>query len=431
MPNPVSETIGHDHVVNEIFLTPRVIDAGAFGKYSAVLRELIESSETASARLAAERERAEAAIQRAGAASGGEPRAQPTTAQGSIDQAAAVRIARLEATVAELAGRLEQAEASASEAKSIARGQARGAGDERAVLGSELTPEFDEALARAEAAEDRLGKLVGMAERAGEELAERVGDVIGKAASSGAELTAMIMMLAEQIEKAEALSENIGENQNPSGSSSGGLESSTQAPVDAETLRTIGQLLARVHEAIEHATERTEALESMNIRADASGEALLRAARSATDGAVNAESIAERLTGLVQRAEAIGARIGNAPGGAANGAARPSPLVSVIPKVNDNLAAGERLSLGTPGPVAPTQTDVKPGGRDLRSFEERAQAADPIDKTGSPLPAGPARPMNPMAQSRPFPPTPIDPSLVSKPQLRRPTRPIDAEDFGA
>jgi len=418
MPNPTTETIGSVAVVNEMFLTPRVIDAGAFGKYSAVLRELIESSVEASARLAEERERAETAIERAGGLGDGERRAGgEAETPGAVDRASAERIARLEATVAELAGRLEQAEASASEARSIARGgrdAASGGGD---LIGSELTPEFDEALARAEAAEDRLRKLIGMAEAAGEELSERVGDVVHKAASSGAELTAMIMMLAEQIEKAEALGELGG--QGGTNGETASLAAHAPGPIDAETLRTIGELVERVSEAVRIATEKTETLESMNIRADASGEALLRAVRSATDGAVNAESIADRLTLLIARAEAVGASV-RAPTVTPTITPTPPTTAAVSPAVRpgvENLAAGERLALGGIGvPAEPSEVSVRPGVRDLRSFVERAAALDP-----EATPSGP----------RPFPPTPIDPAIVSKPQLRRPERPIDAEDFGS
>ncbi|MFT5424012.1 MAG: hypothetical protein ACI89L_001804 [Phycisphaerales bacterium] len=458
MPNPATETIGPDHVVSEIFLTPRVIDAGAFGKYSAALRELIESGVATSARLSEERERAEAAIERAeGLAAAGEQSqtadaakaARGSIEQTSIDRAAAVRIARLEATVAELAGRLEQAEASASEAKTLAREQQRGQAGlgepsldqaDGGLHGSELTPEFDEALARAEAAEGRLRKLVGMAERAGEELSERVGDVVGKATSSGAELTAMIMMLAEQIERAEALGEIGGRTDD---GADAGSEPLAAAPIDAETLRAIGELVERVGEAVRIASEKTERLESMNIRADASGEALLRAVRSATDGAVSAETIAEQLAGLIARAEAVGARITApptatptvipTPTAVTNESAIPPPVHPVSESAGDELAAGERLAMGSIGiPAEPSEVSVKPSGRDLRSFVERANAAEPIDtlvpgpSSGSPLIPGPSA-----SVPRAFPPTPIDPAIVNRPQLRRLDRAIDAEDFGA
>ncbi|MFG0305816.1 MAG: hypothetical protein ACF8Q5_06340 [Phycisphaerales bacterium JB040] len=300
-----------DSVVREVFLTPRVIDENAFGRYSAALSELILEGRRMSERLRAERERAELVFERgAGGVETGE------------DSASATRIARLEATVAELAGRLEQAEAKADEARREARAAG---GRERAhkeddyegtSAGSELPIELDEALARAKHAEARLGELVERAEHAGEELNSKIGDVIQKAAAQGSELTAMVMMLAEQCERAEALK---------------GLEE-----LSDESLKSLVDVIERARGAVSAADEQVERLQLTCAQADESGEALLKAVRSATEGAVSAERVAARLGELLERGRGVeragrpsvpmnGTGSGSRAGGPA-GFDRPSPL---------------------------------------------------------------------------------------------------------
>lgn len=301
-------------VVREVFLTPRVIDENAFGKYSAALSELIVEGRRVSEQLRAQRERAEMVFERGAGAS-----------DTGVDSASDARIARLEATVAEMAGRLEQAEAKADEARREARAAGGASSRDRAHSngdyegnGDELPVELDEALARAKHAEARLGELVERAEHAGEELSEKVGDVIQKAASQGGELTAMIMMLSEQCERAEALQ---------------GLEE-----LSDESLKALVDVIERARGAVSAADEHVERLQLTCAQADESGEALLKAVRSATEGAMHAERVAERLCGLLDLGKSIEAKgIGGvsgegSPGGVAGSGLhsprldRPSPL---------------------------------------------------------------------------------------------------------
>jgi|GEM_PF-6198226 len=337
-----------ESVVREVFLTPRVIDEHAFGKYSAALSELIVEGRRVSEQLRAQRERAELVFERGAGDTG-------------TDSASEARIARLEATVAEMAGRLEQAEAKADEARREARAAGGASSRDRAHSdgdyegnGNELPVELDEALARAKHAEARLGELVERAEHAGEELSEKVGDVIQKAASQGGELTAMVMMLAEQCERAEALQ---------------GLEE-----LSDESLKALVDVIERARGAVSAADEHVERLQLTCAQADESGEALLKAVRSATEGAMHAERVAERLGGLLDLGKSIEAKgVGGVSGEGSGGGGLNSPRLDRPSPLAPEYGGGAGFDLQKPqapidgqdftgmGPVI-RRLDDEPGG---------------------------------------------------------------------